>query len=114
MDDIDTMLKIYNTYDVDWMGDKIENSNPLTKHHIIKKAKSGENDINNYALLTVKSHRLLHYIEQNYYNDYVTLNEMFTKLNRSLMPPSNEYYICINPILKNVRKKIKNSKRKRR
>ena len=40
MNDIDTMLKIYNTYEIDWMGDKIDSTNPLTKHHIIKKSKN--------------------------------------------------------------------------
>lgn len=114
MEDINEMLKTYNTYEVDWMGDKIESFNPLTRHHIIKKEKNGKNSITNYALLTVNSHRLLHFIEQKYNKYYIIINDKFDELNKSLNPPSEEYYIYINTILKKIKKQIKNDKRKRK
>lgn len=35
-EDIDYMIKLYKTTDLDWMGDKINNPCDLTRHHIIK------------------------------------------------------------------------------
>ncbi len=109
--DIEFMCKIYNTYDVDWMGDKINNN--LTRHHIIKKEHGGENGISNYALLTESSHHFLHYLEINYHNEYTLINKLFLYLNKSLIPPTKEYYEEMNVILKNVKKQIKNKRRGR-
>ena len=86
--DIEFMMKIYGTYDVDWMGDEIKSPSSLTKHHIVKKENGGENGISNYALLTQTSHRLLHYLEEHNYKSYCMLNSMFLELNRSVNPPT--------------------------
>ena len=51
-DDIKEMMNIYNTFEIDWMGDKINSPSDLTRHHIIKKEHNGDNSIDNYALLT--------------------------------------------------------------
>ncbi len=110
-EEIELMVRIYNTYEVDWMGDNFDDINELTRHHIVKKCDGGENGISNYALLTHKSHILLHYFEEHYNNDYQILNEMFLKLNRSLNPPSVEYYEKVKAILKRLKKRIKNQKR---
>ena len=40
-DDISIMMKIYNTFDIDWMGDAIGSLSDLTRHHIVKKEKVG-------------------------------------------------------------------------
>lgn len=108
---IELMQKTYNTYEVDWLGDKINSLSDLTRHHIIKKEKGGEDNINNYALLTRNSHIFIHYLEDNYYNDYNYLNSLFMELNRSLCPPSKEYYEEVRSIVKRVRKSIKNKRR---
>jgi len=113
-EDIRLMVKIYKTYEVDWMGDPFSDISALTKHHIVKKENGGENGISNYALLTRKSHDLLHFLETNYYEDYVNLNRLFLELNRSVKPPTIEYYSEVKKIVKRVKKSIKNSKRVRR
>ena len=111
-EDIEEMLKIYQTYEIDWMGDEIRDLSDLTRHHIVKRCKDGEDDINNYALLTTSSHRLLHYLEDNYYEAYIELNDLFLSLNRSFMPPTVDYYIKVRSIVKRVKKSIKNRRRK--
>lgn len=108
--DIKLMMKIYNTYDVDWMGDKISGGNPLTRHHIVKKENGGRDDISNYALLTEQSHRLLNFMEYQYYAEYSELNRMFLELNRSLCPPTSEYFIKVSQILKHIRREIKSNR----
>ena len=112
-DDIRSMIEMYNTYELDWMGDSINSLSNLTRHHIVKKENNGVDDINNYALLTSYSHQLLHYLETNYNNAYVKLNELFLELNKTKLPPSSEYYKNISIILKKVKKDIKNKRRNR-
>ena len=113
-EEIELMMKIYNTYDVDWMADEIKSPSSLTRHHIVKKESGGENSINNYALLTEDSHHLLHFLEDNYYSDYVNLNKYFLELNESGNPPNEEYFNEIKSIIKRVKKSIKNKKRQRK
>lgn len=111
--DVKLMLNIYETYDLDWMGDEIKDVNLLTRHHIIKKEDGGENGISNYALLTERSHHLLNYLEENDVYDFNLINNMLLELNRSLLPPTIEYYERMRSILKKVRKNIKNKRRGR-
>ncbi len=113
-DDISIMMKIYNTFDIDWMGDAIGSLSDLTRHHIVKKEKGGIDDISNYALLTRKSHELLHYLEDNYYSEYVKLNYLFLMLNRTNKTPTSDYFETIKSIMKKVRKDIKNKRRGRK
>lgn len=109
-EDIKLMMKIYGTYEYDWLGDPFESESELTRHHIEKRENGGENDISNYALLTKKSHIFLHYLEDNYNKEYVYLNKMFLSLNRSVSPPDREYYERVNKVVKSVKKRIKNKK----
>ncbi len=109
--DIKLMLKIYKTVNFDWMGAEIKRVEDLTKHHIVKKEAGGANDISNYALLLPKSHQLLHFMEEHYYDEYVKLNELFQQLNYSLEPPTPEYCDQVRAIVKKV---LKDQKRKRR
>ena len=46
-EEIQEMMNIYNTFNLDWMGDIIKSPSDLTRHHIIKKQHNGENNINN-------------------------------------------------------------------
>ena len=112
--DLELMIKIYGTCDVDWMGDEIKSPSNLTRHHIIKKEDGGENEISNYALLTNESHHLIHYLEDNNYKAYCLLNNMFLDLNRSSMPPTKEYFNNIRVIIKKVKKEIKYNNRRGR
>jgi hypothetical protein len=111
--DIELMIKIYDTKDVDWMGDEIRDIKKITKHHIVKKADDGVSYISNYALLTVRSHQLVHYIEEHYPKEYDQITALFMDLNMSLKPPTAEYYEKIRRILRVVKKDMKNKRRKR-
>ncbi len=113
-EDIKLMMKIYGTYEYDWLGDPFNDPSELTRHHIVKKEKDGENGISNYALLTKKSHIFVHYLEENYNKEYNYLNSKFLELNRSLEPPTVEYYEDIHKVVKSVRKRIKNKSRSMR
>jgi len=112
--DIELMIKIYNTNKVDWLGYEINSPSDLTRHHIIKKEKGGEDNINNYALLTKESHILLHFMENSYNAAYIKLQQLFIELNKSMKEPKLEYYNEVNKILKKIKKDIKNKKRIRR
>lgn len=108
------MMNIYNTFTFDWMGDVIKTPSDLTRHHIIKKEKNGEDSISNYALLTTTSHHLIHYLEVNYNKEYNLINKLLLELNRSKKEPTEEFMFEMNKILKKVRKDIKNKKRRRK
>ncbi len=112
-EDILNMVKIYNTYSLDWMGDEIKSLSDLTRHHIVKKEDDGIDDISNYALLTSYSHHFIHYLEIHYNKEYNYINSLLLELNQSNMPPTSEYYEKILPIIKKVKKSIKNKRRKR-
>ena len=109
--DVELMLNIYKTYNLDWMNDKVNDIKCLTKHHIVKKEKGGLNDISNYALLTDESHHLIHLLEVNYNKEYNELNRLFKELNTSLEPPTDEYYQRVKEIIKFVKKDIKRRRR---
>ena len=111
--DVRMMIEIYATTEYDWLGDIITDLNKLTRHHIIKKEEGGENGISNYALLTELSHHIMNYIEENDYDSYMALNNLFLELNRSVAPPTIEYYEKVRAIVKRVKKNIKNERRGR-
>ena len=110
-EDIDYMIKLYKTTDLDWMGDKINNPCDLTRHHIIKKQYNGEDSISNYALLTTYSHHLIHYFEIQYNKEYNMLNDLFIELNKSKKEPTKEYYENVLLIIKRIKKDMKNKRR---
>ena len=45
--------------------------------------------------------------------EYIEINKMFLALNRSLMPPTKEYYEAMHAILKRIKKQMKNKRRGR-
>ena len=108
-EDVKIMMLVYGTYKYDWLGDEFTNPSQLTRHHIVKREKGGENGISNYALLTNKSHIFLHFLEDNYNKEYNYLNSKLLELNRSAKPPTSKYYEDIHRVIKSVRKRIKNS-----
>lgn len=99
------MLRIYKTYDVDWLGYKICKNCKITRHHIFKRVYGGEDNISNYALLIQKSHELLHKLEHTDHEAYLKLNSLFKELNESMQPPTEEYYQNVNKILQRTIKK---------
>lgn len=99
------MLRIYKTYDVDWLGYKICKNCKITRHHIFKRVYGGEDNISNYALLIQKSHELLHKLEHTDHEAYLELNALFKELNESMQPPNKEYYQNVNKILQRTMKK---------
>ncbi len=111
--DIRLMISIYGTEEYDWLGDKIKDVNKLTKHHIVKKELGGENGVSNYALLTSKSHRLMHLLEEKDPRLFDEINAKFLELNRSLQPPTREYYRSINNLLNKNMKLTKSLGRKK-
>ena len=113
-EEILTMMNIYNTFNLDWMGDIINSPSDLTRHHITKKQYNGEDSISNYALLTTNSHHLIHYLEVNYNKEYNLINKLLLELNQSKKEPTEEYFFEMKKILKSVKKDIKNKKRKRK
>ena len=54
----------YAVEEYDWMRFKITEDNPLTYHHIKKKAEGGDWSVSNGAPLTREAQSYLHYIEQ--------------------------------------------------
>ena len=113
-EDIRIMMEIYGTYQYDWLGDEFKSPKELTRHHIVKREYGGENGISNYALLTHSSHSFMHYLEDNFYKEYNYLNTMFLELNRSVNPPSSEYYEEVHRVVKRIKKIMKNNKTLRR
>jgi len=109
-EDILEMINIFDTRDIDWMGNKINSISDLTRHHIKKKQYDGEDSINNYALLTSYSHHLIHYFETHYFKEYNIINNLFLNLNSTKKPPTKEYYDNILPIIKKIKKDMKNRK----
>ena len=86
-------------WNIDWMGYLITENNPLTFHHIIKKADGGEMSVENGALLTQDAHNELNVIEQKYPSTYIELNKLFAELNISGKPPTEEYWHKLRLIL---------------
>lgn len=74
------MIKIYETYEYDWM-DYLIIDNELTFHHIKKKEDAGLFEMSNGALLTPRAHNYLHFIERVDKDIYLRLNEVFQNIN---------------------------------
>ena len=80
------MIKIYETYEYDWMNYLIVDD--LTYHHIKKEENGGEKTLDNGALLTHRAHNYLHFIE-NYDKDiYSRINEILKNINSQLHKPN--------------------------
>lgn len=84
------MLKIYGPITVDWMGFKIDESNPLTFHHIHKKSEGGGTKLENGALIGKKSHRYLNILEVYRPELHDEWNVFFATVNESRRPMNEE------------------------
>ena len=97
------MLEIYQPNGIDWMDYKLARDNPYTFHHIKEKRNGGKLEVNNGAILTRKAHNYLNYLDYEYHKIYKDLNYMFKCLNRTMKPPTDDYYEEIHHILRKVR-----------
>ena len=87
---ISKMVEIYKPNGYDWMGKPITNKNPLTYHHIVKKD-DNNTTLENGALLTKSSHRLLNMLESRDIDLYNEWNWLFYAINFSETHPSYAY-----------------------
>lgn len=74
--------------------------NLITYHHIIEKRNGGKAIWENGALLGRTSHDFLNKIDYTNHKVYNELNWLFFELNRTFMPPTEEYYEEVKRVLK--------------
>jgi len=88
MNDIVTlMIKMYETYEYDWMNYKIDNED-VTFHHILKEELGGKYTIDNGALLTKRAHEYLHLIERFDVDIYEKINNVLKDINTQEHAPN--------------------------
>lgn len=85
------MISIYNPEKIDWMSYQVTKKNGLTLHHIDKVCNGGITRIDNGAILTKRAHRIINIIESKDYDLYIDWNLLFYVINRSNIPPCEEY-----------------------
>ena len=97
---LEELIDIFEPNGIDWLGDKISEDNPITYHHIVKKACGGRKSLDNGALLTKRSHKYLHQVVENKdIETYIIINSCFKELNKTKQPPTNDYYLNISSVL---------------
>lgn len=85
------MIRIYNPEEIDWMSYQVTKKNRLTLHHIEKVCSGGITTIDNGAILTKRAHRIINIIEAKDYFLYIDWNDLFYLINKSNLPPCEEY-----------------------
>lgn len=96
------MIEIYQPEGIDWMNYALTESNKYTYHHIREKKNGGKIDVNNGAILTVYSHRFLHYLEKMCPDAYRDLQDLFFRINASKSPITKEQIDEVNKIIYRV------------
>ena len=76
------LIEIYKPMGIDWMCFQITKKNPYSFHHIKKQQDGGLLIIENGAILSKKSHRLLNWIEEKYPVLYLDWEELFSLINK--------------------------------
>ncbi len=84
------MLRIYGNPKTDWMGYKITQKNYVSYHHILEKRNGGIESVDNGAILSRTSHKLLHKIEQINYDLYLEWQLLFLEINHYRKPLDSE------------------------
>lgn len=86
-----TLLEIYKPQGIDWMSFQITKKNPYSFHHIRKEENGGKLIVNNGAILSKKSHRLLNWLEETNPLVYLDWEELFLLINkeRTFQPYEN-------------------------
>ena len=80
----------YAVEEYDWMRFKITEDNPLTYHHIKKKAEGGDWSVSNGAPLTREAQSYLHYIEQKDIRTYNEINKVLKEINEQGFGPTEK------------------------
>ena len=83
---LEAMIAIFESKKIDWMGFKITKSNYRSYHHIDEKRNGGQESIDNGAILSRDSHKLLHLIEEKYYDLYLQWQLLFIDINNLRKP----------------------------
>lgn len=109
------MMKIYNTYTLDWMNYFVK-ENDITYHHIVKAEDGGRVTIDNGALLTQRAHNYLHTIERIDIDIYNRINTVLKEINESKQEPTRFHRQRIELLLyefevKNANKLIKSKEK---
>lgn len=85
------LISKYAITEFDWMNFRITKENPLTFHHLKKKATGGEETLDNGAPLTKYAQEYLHLIESYNFKIYRRLNRVLTDINnQGFAPTSNQ------------------------
>lgn len=100
-----TMLQIYKPLEQgrDWMDYKIVRVQDITFHHIKEKRNGGKRILSNGAILVKRSHDYLNYLDYCYHKYYRDLNDLFRQLNRTMKPPTDDYYDEVHHILRKIK-----------
>ena len=77
---LQSLIKIYQPCNFDWLSYQITKKNILTLHHIIKVENGGNTEKENCALLTKRSHRALHICENEDFILYSEINDFFKEV----------------------------------
>lgn len=89
---VQELIVIYQPNGFDWLSYQITKGNMLTLHHVTKVADGGVLCIDNAALLTKRSHRILNICEVKDFNLYTEINDFFREI-IVLRSPLNYYMI---------------------
>lgn len=97
------MVKVYG--DHCWMDQTWphKDGKKLSLHHIVEARHGGLLLWENVALLSRKQHDYLNILDKDYHRIYNELNGMFTELNRTYAPPTEEYYEELEHVLAKVK-----------
>lgn len=98
------MVRIYELTDACFMGFPLTKDSRFTFHHCIKKEYGGSNSIDNGAVLTNDAHRLLNYIEMNYYEIYYQINCKLIEISKGKHHPTKEQLNEINELIRAFRR----------
>ena len=98
------LIEIFKPNGIDWMEYVWRENNPYTFHHIKEKRNGGKLTVRNGAILTNDAHIYLNYLDSQYHKIYNELNGLFKDLNRTMKPPTDDYYEEVNHILVKVKK----------
>lgn len=93
------MEYIFNPDGFDWLNIELKKDNKYTYHHIVERKNGGDNSVENGAILTEISHRFLHALEMFCPMAYNDLQNVFSKISVSNMPPTCEIMKEIDLIL---------------
>lgn len=96
------LVIIHRPNGFDWMNYALTKKNMYTYHHVQGKKNGGKVTIDNGAILTIWSHRFLHFLERTCPSAFLDLQSVFQEINRSKLPMSEELKNEIDTIIYNI------------